>query len=95
LDWKGHVVEWLFDQGLEKGLEAIPVVGHGIVLIKSLASNGKSIKTGAQSASEKFDAENEMANERKAPDIESMRRNADQGMKPFGSDLNDKYIFGE
>ncbi len=95
LDWKGHVVEWLFDQGLEKGIEAIPGVGPAVVLIKSLASNGKSVNTGAQSASRKYDAENEMANEKKAPAIESMQLNANQGMKPFGSDLSDKNIFGE
>jgi hypothetical protein len=89
LDWKGHVVEWLFDQGLDKGLEAIPGVGHVIVFVKSLASNGKQVKTGAQSASEKYDASNEMANERKAPDIESIKANVDQGQRAFGSRIND------
>jgi hypothetical protein len=89
LDWKGHVVEWLVDQGLDKGLEAIPGVCHVIVFVKSLASNGKQVKTGVQSASEKYDASNEMANERKAPDIESIKANVDQGQRAFGSRIND------
>ena len=89
LDWKGHVVEWLFDQGLDTGLEAVPGVGHVIVFVKSLASNGKQVKTGIQSASEKSDATNEMANERKAPDIESIKANVDQGQRAFGSRIND------
>jgi hypothetical protein len=90
------VVKWLLIKGA--GLAALTYggpVGAYAFITHALASNGKNIRDGTKAALEKNEAENELHNERVAPAIESMQRNADQGMKPFGSDLSDKNIFGE
>ena len=70
------------------------VGGEGIVAVYEIGDNGKNVADGAKGALQKNEAENELHNERIAPAVESMERNAAQGRRPFGSDLNDPSLFG-
>lgn len=92
LSTTGRVVKWVFKWGAQALVSAVG--GEGVVAVYEIGENGKDVKDGAKGALQKNQAEKELHDERVAPAVESMERNAAQGRKPFGSDLNDPSLFG-
>jgi len=89
----GHGVKWGLKKGVEALIFAIPYVGPYIVTIYEVGDNGKKIKTGVKKALDENERWNQQHNEDVAPSIDAMRKNAEQGRKPFGSDLRDPTLF--